>query len=1387
VKKKSCAKKQKSFYIHQKIKKTKMDMKRTVSLKVGTLSLLTAGLFFICQIVSLASFSTEIVPTGRVLAATSAATVTVGQDASRASSTYFYFNPASANAHVAINNAISAAASKGTASEHAVVLIENATRAYEMTSHILAKSNVDLVGESREGVKLKIARGVSITGYGGPGTTGWGGPDSAVQDGGIINVWSGISGVNIQNMTLDGSCGDYYACSGNDRGRHRLVLMNIYRASNVVVGNVKFTNGQDNGAWLTNSTNVEFKGCVFDMIGHDFVEGWNNNNFRFHDCVGAMRTNSGVRCGGSSNGCYIYNNEFYTGTGGGAALELQTQASNVKVYNNYFHDISGSGGSYGAIGYPGQGPTGSGHEYYNNLFVNMPYAVNYVPSSANSHHNIMINCRTNVGRGTGSNNITSESGYVFEKQGVNKAGNTYWVVKSGPLAGAFAGLKIGISAESEPRDQMEWGLTVVDGSGSGAYLPGTKVTIRANQFAAKVFEKWTGDTQYLSSATSETAVVTIPGGRILTLTANYRDLTGNTKYALTVNSGTGSGTYASGTRVPIEANPSISEKVFDKWTGDAAFVEDSSRASTQVTMPSRNIALTATYKDVPVNGSADLTASVVPNTVTSAPKGATGVQFIAIQFANTGLADAYIKYLEVAGSYAPINVANTALYNGDARIGAPTLRKDSRVTYRNLNIKVAAGGKVVLALKGDIKTTNIRKTMTFYTEKNRLAKAQTADGKSVEVGVTEGKSVLTIGTAAQAAPALTLTLLDNPTTSAAKGAKDVQLISMRLANTGEEDLTFHPFGIAMQGTQRDLSDFVKNTAFYIDGAKLTGAAVIADFFPIASFNKSFTLAKGKSVVFTAKGDIAADLPVASLTFSNYYPGGTLNMMAAKGAVSGKEALLTPGEVKTTLAIGSAVRPQLAALRVNLNPRSVQAKPGDKNVTLQEMILKNDASAISAASILIKSFEVRTSAASAGLENVSLFLDGRQLAKGTVNGKQLVFNTTASVRARATSTLALRADIAPAAPEGSLAFGMDYDDHGTSGGVSWSNRIEVKGSYSTLTIKKTNATAYRLAVNKGTGSGTYTIGAKITVKANPAPAGQMFDKWEGDISYMECDDCDGAVVTMPAKNLTLTAVYKAIPAGTYRLAVSGGTGSGSYASGTKVTIAANTATSGQTFDKWTGDTSYLSSATSATATVTIPARAIAVTATYKTSAVLVSGTALVINKVYYNTDTAHMAGSCPYDNEWFEIYNPTDSAISLRNWKVCDGRACNVLSTSDISVPAKGFAMIASKDSTWRLWTIPSGVVKIALGADIGYAGLYNVYDMLQLRDPNNQVVDQVNWGATVPGAVEWPYADTAKLWTPGASVPPAEMSGGVLRRLTTGRDTDVYWDWTVDFNVRIGE
>ncbi|MDW7694314.1 polysaccharide lyase family 7 protein [Flammeovirgaceae bacterium SG7u.111] len=88
--------------------------------------------------------------------------------------------------------------------------------------------------------------------------------------------------------------------------------------------------------------------------------------------------------------------------------------------------------------------------------------------------------------------------------------------------------------------------------------------------------------------------------------------TNPTTYQLTVNSGSGDGSYAAGASVSISADAAPSGQVFDKWTGNTSYLSNINSSSTNVTMPSANVSVTATYKSSG-SGNADVPSDILPS------------------------------------------------------------------------------------------------------------------------------------------------------------------------------------------------------------------------------------------------------------------------------------------------------------------------------------------------------------------------------------------------------------------------------------------------------------------------------------------------------------------------------------------------------------------------------------------------------------------------------------------------------------------------------------------------------------------------------------------------------------------------------------------------------
>jgi hypothetical protein len=78
-------------------------------------------------------------------------------------------------------------------------------------------------------------------------------------------------------------------------------------------------------------------------------------------------------------------------------------------------------------------------------------------------------------------------------------------------------------------------------------------------------------------------------------------------YALTVNSGSGSGSYTAGSTVNLIASSPPVGQEFDRWTGDTANVANVNAATTSIAMPAAPVSVTATYRPVSTGGTSSFT------------------------------------------------------------------------------------------------------------------------------------------------------------------------------------------------------------------------------------------------------------------------------------------------------------------------------------------------------------------------------------------------------------------------------------------------------------------------------------------------------------------------------------------------------------------------------------------------------------------------------------------------------------------------------------------------------------------------------------------------------------------------------------------------------------
>jgi Divergent InlB B-repeat domain/FlgD Ig-like domain len=222
-------------------------------------------------------------------------------------------------------------------------------------------------------------------------------------------------------------------------------------------------------------------------------------------------------------------------------------------------------------------------------------------------------------------------------------------------------------------------LTVVNGAGSGSYDTGTIVTVAANPPpTGQHFSRWTGDKEVLSNWLSATTTAIMPSTDVEVL-ATY---SAATTYALTVNSGTGSGNYAPGARVPVSAYPAPAGMEFAGWTGDKVILASSSSSTTMATVPYSAATITAIYRAggdkiryYPRSGFTERMVGGVFEGTDGNPVGGLYTAIYTITHnpplawseANVSLGNyRYLRYRAPNGSYG--NVSEIEFYRGEAKV-----------------------------------------------------------------------------------------------------------------------------------------------------------------------------------------------------------------------------------------------------------------------------------------------------------------------------------------------------------------------------------------------------------------------------------------------------------------------------------------------------------------------------------------------------------------------------------------------------------------------------------------------------------------------------------------------------------------------------------------------
>ena len=160
-------------------------------------------------------------------------------------------------------------------------------------------------------------------------------------------------------------------------------------------------------------------------------------------------------------------------------------------------------------------------------------------------------------------------------------------------AGAFVEVQVPESGVSS------YNLTVIGGTGEGVFIQGASVTITANEpTIGKKFSGWTIEGISGLDTTKTSLTFNMPANAV-TATANYEDI----EYTITVNGGTGGGTYKQGDEVTVTAEDKEG-KEFVGWKDASENIVSTQKEYTFVVKD--GMVLTAVYQDkAPGGGTID--------------------------------------------------------------------------------------------------------------------------------------------------------------------------------------------------------------------------------------------------------------------------------------------------------------------------------------------------------------------------------------------------------------------------------------------------------------------------------------------------------------------------------------------------------------------------------------------------------------------------------------------------------------------------------------------------------------------------------------------------------------------------------------------------------------
>jgi len=625
-------------------------------------------------------------------------------------------------------------------------------------------------------------------------------------------------------------------------------------------------------------------------------------------------------------------------------------------------------------------------------------------------------------------------------------------------------------------------------------------------------------------------------------------------YTLTVNSGSGDGSYIEGQVVDISADAAPSGQEFDEWTGDTSGIGSLSSASTTITMPGSDAEITATYTDVKytltVNsgtGDGDYTVDTVVDIVAGAAP--SGYQFDQWTGDTSTIAD--VNAATTTITMPPSDAEITATYELSAGTYALTVNNGTGDGSYNENDVVdigadaAASGKFFDKWTGD--TTGI------------------AD-------------------------------INDPTTTLTMPASDAE-ITATYADVADSLVSRYTFDIDARDT------YGSNDGTLVNGASVTTDGTRGKVLSLDGADDYVDLPSGNMTAGRSELTLAMWIKPDEWVSSNTIYDEYANTEYWQFTIREDEYMTRDTSTGLTGSRGNdLVLPTVGTGQWH-HLAFVYSVSGDSKAIYYDGALH------ATSDVSIDTLTVDRDGARIGYPCDGEYYDGliddvrlysRALSAAEISLLAEETQYTLTVNSGSGDGDYVQGEVVDISAD-AAASGYTFDDWvGDTSGIADVNdpttTLTMPAADQEITATYVAAATYSLTVNSGSGDGNYTDGTIVDITADAAPSGKQFDDWIGDTSGIADVNDPTTTLTMPAANQEVTATYK--DATQYTLTVNSGSGDGDYLSGTVVDIDADSAPSGKVFDKWIGDTAGIANLNNASTTLTMPAADQEITATYE---------------------------------------------------------------------------------------------------------------------------------------------------------------------------------------------